>query len=336
MSFKKISKLVLLFINIICFTTGFASTIPAREATSRGTNITDAETTVTSMMTSITDSKEATYYQDNSTMKSHNQDNTTFEGTNADDYEAEIEYTYKTVGSQVSWYEAKDICEWRGGRLAIHGMESYEKRQEILSNLGCSYGIMWIGLTDEDTEGQWTWINGKLVNPNSDIGWTPGEPNNAGGKEHCGELRAAEGTLNDDSCFSVHEAICEYQKDTAIPLAFTEDNVYYGTRLVVDWYYEDYDNDKEEGYLLILYGVCGSVAIIAIIATGWTIFCRNSRKGQLKDVTKTTRKCNGQMNPCLMKVKEILQTKFIDKKSEPYMIDVNKHNEHEYAGLVRQ
>lgn len=39
----------------------------------------------------------------------------------------------------------------------------------------------WLGATDEGHEGRWTWVNGEPFKYSS---WLPGQPDNAGGREH--------------------------------------------------------------------------------------------------------------------------------------------------------
>lgn len=72
--------------------------------------------------------------------------------------------TYKYVWKQVSWSEAKTLAEAEGGQLAI--FETPDEQAYVESVVVPKTRIAWVGLTDEDTEGEWYWLNGTPVDPN--------------------------------------------------------------------------------------------------------------------------------------------------------------------------
>jgi len=63
---------------------------------------------------------------------------------------------YKVFESRVSWHEAKQACEKIGGHLVTI---SSERENRFVSDLTGGRGF-WIGLTDEDVEGNWKWVDG--------------------------------------------------------------------------------------------------------------------------------------------------------------------------------
>ncbi len=81
-----------------------------------------------------------------------------------------------------TWAEAKTDAEARGGRLAVLAtQERIDAANQYLASVG-SWNHTWIGLTDEQNEGDWRWIDGQPISASN---WNPGEPNNAnGGIEH--------------------------------------------------------------------------------------------------------------------------------------------------------
>jgi hypothetical protein len=81
---------------------------------------------------------------------------------------------YKST-STMTWSQAKEQCEKRGGHLLT--LNSAEENSYIYS-LGSEQ--CWIGYTDEASEGTWTWVTGE-TSPYT--AWYPGEPNNYNGNE---------------------------------------------------------------------------------------------------------------------------------------------------------
>ena len=68
-------------------------------------------------------------------------------------------------------------------------------------------GRFWLSGSDQASEGNWVWKNtGQPVSGNM---WRPGQPDNAGGKEHCMEIFLNNPGWNDDRCASPKAVICE-------------------------------------------------------------------------------------------------------------------------------
>ena len=63
----------------------------------------------------------------------------------------------------VSWDIAKKLAEKEGGYLAV--FETLEEMNHVTaaSEKKATY---WIGITDSEIEGHWTWINGTALNKN--------------------------------------------------------------------------------------------------------------------------------------------------------------------------
>jgi len=93
--------------------------------------------------------------------------------------ELEIDWsqsTFSLVQGTFGWKEAKLDAESRGGRLAV---VNTPEKNEIAANLAKSLFLDtdgnrgWIGLTDEEVEGQWKWIDGTPLQWSN---WYPGNP----------------------------------------------------------------------------------------------------------------------------------------------------------------
>ena len=84
---------------------------------------------------------------------------------------------YKVVLEKKSWHAARDKCKEMGGQLVtIPDAATWEFVKGLTGG-----AKLWIGATDEVTEGKWVWIDGS---PLTFTDWAPGEPNNFGAAEH--------------------------------------------------------------------------------------------------------------------------------------------------------
>jgi hypothetical protein len=82
-------------------------------------------------------------------------------------------HTYQRIDAPQTWVNAKGACASQGGHLAT--LTSAEEDSWLWNNLGVSGQDIWLGGTDEVTEGVWQWITGE---PWSYTNWGPGEPDN--------------------------------------------------------------------------------------------------------------------------------------------------------------
>jgi len=82
---------------------------------------------------------------------------------------------FQIIEGDFTWQEAKADAEARSGRLAVLDTQEKIDTANALIQTYSSWGDLWIGLTDEQNEGSWLWINGE---PLSDNNWRFDEPNN--------------------------------------------------------------------------------------------------------------------------------------------------------------
>jgi flagellin len=78
---------------------------------------------------------------------------------------------YEVVAGTYTWTAARSDAVAKGGHLATVG--SQQEWIEISATL--TGGILWLGATDEEIEGDWKWVDGT---PFSFSNWAPGELNN--------------------------------------------------------------------------------------------------------------------------------------------------------------
>jgi hypothetical protein len=95
-------------------------------------------------------------------------------------------HAYKFFPEQLSWHEARKRCEALGGHLVM--IETPEENAFLGQLITDGGGLdSWIGATDEGSEGQWHWVDGR------NLTWTnwfkrQNQPNNKGGVEHFGVM----------------------------------------------------------------------------------------------------------------------------------------------------
>jgi flagellin len=102
--------------------------------------------------------------------------------------------TYTRVNSAgITWSDAKAAAEAAGGHLATIG--SAEELSQIMAAVG-SGANLWIGLTDENSEGTFQWVDGTAA---SFTNWMGGQPDNSGGNQDYVKLSdLAAGQWDDD------------------------------------------------------------------------------------------------------------------------------------------
>lgn len=78
---------------------------------------------------------------------------------------------YAAFEADVSWHEARARCQEMGGHLAV--IETAEEAEFIADFADGRY--LFLGATDEETEGEWRWVNGAAWDYTN---WLDGQPNN--------------------------------------------------------------------------------------------------------------------------------------------------------------
>ncbi|XP_034044863.1 hepatic lectin-like [Thalassophryne amazonica] len=90
--------------------------------------------------------------------------------------------------TQKTWADSKAECE----KLAAHlvTISSEDEQQFITGKISEGH---WIGLSDEEEEGTWKWVNGEPLNTTY---WLSGEPNNTGNNEDCAVVLPSKSLIN--------------------------------------------------------------------------------------------------------------------------------------------
>ncbi|XP_028993473.1 C-type lectin domain family 4 member M-like [Betta splendens] len=104
------------------------------------------------------------------------------------------------------WTDGRDDCRSRDAHLVV--IDS-SKEQMFLS--GFTNQDAWIGLSDRDQEGNWTWIDGTPLTSTSAQFWWTNQPDNTGptGDEDCAKIIAHITLWNDVRCDVIQQWICE-------------------------------------------------------------------------------------------------------------------------------
>jgi hypothetical protein len=89
--------------------------------------------------------------------------------------------TYQLIDATMTWHQAKQDAESRGGYLAT--VNSSAEWNNIINQIGSSlqHRDAWIGATDEGDEGRWRWVSGEEW---TFARWGSGQPNNANDAQH--------------------------------------------------------------------------------------------------------------------------------------------------------
>ena len=108
---------------------------------------------------------------------------------------------------QMTWMEARKTCLSYNADLASTTLE--EERQFAFTLGGKK--TTWIGGSDIQTEGVWTWSDGS---PWGNPLWTPGNPDNWLNNQNCLRLlstlwEVVDGLFDDGNCTTKHQFICE-------------------------------------------------------------------------------------------------------------------------------
>ncbi|BFZ21758.1 hypothetical protein BsWGS_24796 [Bradybaena similaris] len=124
---------------------------------------------------------------------------------------------YKFGREMMTWQDAASMCRLSGGYLAeINTAEENTLIVNQIRTIHTSFydhvGSHWIGSTDMFREGSWNWFsNDGWIGPFRN--WAPGQPDNAGGIEHCLEIRPAfDYKWNDYMCRIKNLFVCETRK----------------------------------------------------------------------------------------------------------------------------
>ncbi|XP_038156179.1 lactose-binding lectin l-2-like [Cyprinodon tularosa] len=119
---------------------------------------------------------------------------------------------YKYVGRQMTWADAELHCLSEGGNLvSIHSLEEHNFVNFMIKSFDPSQAFTWIGLSDIHKEGSWMWSDGSKVDFRY---WDAGQPDNAGGNEHCGHTNMFTfHKWNDYVCSNTYAFVCAKEKD---------------------------------------------------------------------------------------------------------------------------
>ncbi len=123
---------------------------------------------------------------------------------------------YMLITTSASWKSAKVACENMGGYLVTITSEA---ENELMATLA-SGNAVWIGASDEETEGVWKWITGEAF---SYTNWYSGEPNNSNGAEHYAHMRSDCDQWNDETSSITYYYICEWDSYEDYLLQFEDE-----------------------------------------------------------------------------------------------------------------
>ncbi len=114
--------------------------------------------------------------------------------------------TYTFCRSGVWWTQGREFCQQERGADLVVLNDAEEDAWVFQTAAEQSRRDYWIGLSDRDHEGQFTWVDGAASEYRR---WKLGQPDNGGGSEDCAHYRANDGEWNDLPCDFALGFICE-------------------------------------------------------------------------------------------------------------------------------
>ena len=116
---------------------------------------------------------------------------------------------YRGYDALLNYADATEACKTLGGSLVMP--KSPEEQSVAITARVNGRESSWLGLDDIEIEGSWRWADGDALTWNN---WNSREPNNAGGREDCGHMRADTlGLWNDAPCNVLLRYICQVDYD---------------------------------------------------------------------------------------------------------------------------
>ncbi|XP_077869721.1 alpha-tectorin-like isoform X1 [Saccoglossus kowalevskii] len=138
---------------------------------------------------------------------------------------------YHVIDGQMDWYEAKAACEEKNWQLA---QPRTQFQMDEIMKLYVA-GFYWIGVSDENHEGNFTYCSDN--HPITYSNWDTNEPNNEHGAENCVEVWKLAGKWNDVNCTVVRaSAFCEQHGPVCEPHMRTFDERTYNFQ-GIGWYH---------------------------------------------------------------------------------------------------
>ncbi|KAL4228716.1 chromatin-modulating protein mrc1 [Mactra antiquata] len=117
-------------------------------------------------------------------------------------------YCYKFNDNTLTWDQAQADCKSQGAQLT--SISNYHEERFISDHLfGYTSPALWIGMNSLNVHQGYHWIDGAGFGY---INWAPGEPNNVGNNERCGEIIASgsnNGMWNDVPCDQRRSYVCK-------------------------------------------------------------------------------------------------------------------------------
>ena len=125
-------------------------------------------------------------------------------------WEENGEHCYYWSTDQNTWDAAERFCQKEGGHLA--SISSDAVRSYVLERMVSNQNDkIWLGGTDEEEEGAWSWSD---CTPFDYTSWGRKQPNNRGGNEDCMEMIGGsyKGKWSDISCGVKRDFLCSKRK----------------------------------------------------------------------------------------------------------------------------
>jgi len=126
--------------------------------------------------------------------------------------EIDVCYRFQITSYWRNYHDSKSYCNNRGGEIVsrLLGSDGLNYHSEIWRVINSQdHSDIWVGLTDYDSEGTWTYTSGERAT-NLMFSWVSGQPDNWNGNEDCVIFSKSLSGLIDIGCHINRRIVCQF------------------------------------------------------------------------------------------------------------------------------
>ncbi|XP_078585913.1 uncharacterized protein LOC144867718 [Branchiostoma floridae x Branchiostoma japonicum] len=151
---------------------------------------------------------------------------------------------FRANSQETTYSHAREMCAADGGILAMPKDAGVDSFLRGLKNALDAISRFWIGLSDQNDEGEWMWEDGTTHDTIGDwSNWQLGEPNDNQGGEDCANYGGS--GWNDAPCSSAYKFICQLKEGISCSVGYFRCG--HGRACILSWKRCDGISDCTDG-----------------------------------------------------------------------------------------